>query len=81
MMGHRQVDRLRCSMSSRSKNTCRLIICALHRQVRRVGGREAGTGSIIQHNGPAIDRSRADDLNTDRGLLLWNPSGVTVSAD
>ena len=35
-------------------------------------GTEGALGPLLQRDGTTLDRSRADDADADRGLLLWN---------
>jgi hypothetical protein len=56
MMGHRQVEQAALFYEfSLERHVPADHPGALYRQVRRVGGCEAGAGSILQRDGPAID--------------------------
>src|SRR5438552_12332032 len=51
---------------------------AVDRQVRRTRWFAAGAGTVLQREGPAIDRSGAADQNVDRRLLLRHPLGAAA---
>ena len=74
MMGHRQVEQaaLFYEFSLEGYIPADHLLRSIDRfvEARRA---EAGVILLLQHNGPAIGRPRADDPDADRGLLLRHP--------
>src|ERR1700733_5056911 len=48
------------------------------RPVRRPFGGSDASGAVLQRDGSPFDRSRADDADADRRLLLWHSPGTSA---